>query len=210
MNKYFVDKIGIWAESDRFIQEVLIGQEYKYLFNYDTVVDLGCNIGTFSLWIYPYAKKIYAVEPNPKAYDLLVKTIADNKLDKIIPVKIAITGSDGDRFLINTDDEHKDYGSGEINDKEGVKVKGMQLNTFMAEYKIDYIDLLKVDIEKSEKELFESEGFKNVASKIGTIIGEYHNEDIKNFSSSSLSNVGFKFIDITKGNASGKFIARRL
>lgn len=210
MNKYLVNSIGIWADSDRFIQEVLIGGEYKYLFNYDTVVDLGCNIGTFSLWIYPYAKRIYAIEPNPKAINLFRKTIGDNKLDKITLVEAAITGSDGDRFLLNADDEHKQYGSGEINDKEGIKVRGMAIDTFMAENKIDYIDLLKVDIEGCEAELFSSPGFKNVQNKIGTIIGEYHTGDIKNSISSSLSAMGFKFTDITNGNASGKFIARRL
>lgn len=210
MNKYLINSIGIWADSDRFIKEVLIDGEYKFLFNYDTVVDLGCNVGTFSLWIYPYAQKIYAIEPNPKAINLFRKTIEDNKLDKITLVEAAVMGSDGNRFLKDADDEHKQYGAGLINDKEGIMVKGIQLNTFMAEYKIDYIDLLKVDIERSEKELFESEGFRNVAFKIGTIIGEYHTGDIKSSISSNLSSMGFKFTDITGGNASGKFIARRL
>ena len=210
MNKYFVNSIGIWADSDRFIKEVLINEEYKYLFRYDTVVDLGCNIGTFSLYIYPYAQKIYAIEPNPKAINLFRKTIEDNKLDKIIPVECAITGSDGERFLKNTEDEHKQYGAGEINDKEGIIVKGIQLNTFMAEYKINYIDLLKVDIERNEKELFDSEGFRNISNKIGTIIGEYHIGSIKDSITHNITNAGFRFTDITKGNSSGKFIARRL
>lgn len=205
MNKYLVGEIGIWAESDRFIKEILIGQEYKYLFNYDTVVDLGSNIGTFSFDIYPYAKRIYAVEPNPKAMNLLKKTIEENKLEKITAIECAITGSNGERFLKDVDDKHKEYGSGFINDKEGITVEGKQLNTFMAENKIDYIDLLKVDIERSEKELFESEGFRNVSNKIGTIIGEYHDQTIKDSIAQNLNNAGFRFIDLPN-----RFIARRL
>lgn len=208
MIKYFVKNIGIYADDDRFIREVLIENEYQYLFGYDTVVDLGSNIGTFSLWIYPYAKKIYAVEPNPKPIELLKKTIEDNKLDKIIPIEIAITGTNGARFLANTDDTA--YGSGLINDTVGMKIKSMQLDTFMVEYKIEYIDLLKVDIELTEKELFESAGFRNVQNKIGTIIGEYHNGIIQESIKASLVGAGFRYVDLTGANSSGKFIARRL
>lgn len=208
MNKYFVNKIGIWADDDRFIREILIEDEYKYLYDYDTVVDLGANIGTFSLWIYDRAKRIFAVEPNPKPMELLRKTIDDNKLDKIIPVEVAITGTDGYRRLKNTDDLV--YGSGEINDNEGIIVKCMALDTFMVEQKISFIDLLKVDIEGCEVELFSSPGFKNVAHKISTIVGEYHNGGIGKLIDGSLTGCGFRFIDLTAANSSGKFIAKRL
>lgn len=210
MNKYFINGIGIHGGDDRFIKEVLVNGEYKYLFNYDTVVDCGANIGTFSLWIYPYAKRIFAVEPNPNPMELLRKTIEENKLDKIIPIEKAMTGSDEERFLRDTDDEYKQYGSGLINDTTGIKVKGTAIDTFMVDNKISYIDLLKVDIEGCEVELFSSPGFKNVQNKIGTIIGEYHNGGMGDAIMGSLNGAGFKFEDITKGNSSGKFIARRL
>lgn len=208
MNKYFVKDLGIWGDSDRFIEEVLVGEEYKYLFDYDTVVDLGSNIGTFALWIYPYAKTIYAVEPNPIAMKMLEKTIEDNGLDKVTPVLVAITGSDEKRFLANTEDI--DHGSGLINDTTGIIVQGMQMDTFMVQYNIPYIDLLKVDIEQSEQELFSSAGFANASSKIGTIIGEYHNGDIQQSIAASLTGLGYNYQDLTKAGSSGKFIARKL
>ena len=210
MNKYFVNDIGIYAEDDRFIQEVLVKGEYKYLFDYDTVVDLGANVGTFSIYIYPYSKQIFSVEPNPEAYKLLKNTVEVNNLNKITTIECAITGSNGERFFKDYNDEHKQYGSGVINDTEGIKVKGMAIDTFMVENKIDYIDLLKVDIEGCELEFFESKGFQSVVNRIGTIIGEYHNGGIQNRIMGLLNGAGFKFNDITKGNSSGKFIARRL
>jgi len=200
--------MGIHADSDRFIREVLVGGEYKYLFKYDTVVDIGANIGTFSLWILPYAKRIYALEPNPVAMRLFEETIKGNHIeDRVTPLEIAITGTDGDRYLANTDGP--EYGSGLINDKEGVVVHAMALDTFMAENKIEYIDLLKVDIEGCEVELFSSPGFKNVANKIGTVLGEYHNGGMGKSIEGSLNGAGFKFEDISKANSSGKFIARK-
>jgi len=205
MFKRYIGKIGIYAESDRFIEEILINEEYKFLFNYDTVVDLGCNIGTFSLWIYPHAKKIYSVEPNPKAMKLLEQTVRDNDLDKITLCEYAITGIDGKRYLKNSDDEHKDYGSGTVNAKEGILVKGVAIDTFMVKHNIEYIDLLKVDVEGAEQEIFESDAFKSVASKIGTIIGEYHTGDIFMRIGRALSHCGFKFTDLQT-----RFIARRI
>lgn len=209
MNKYFVNGFGIWAEHDRFIQEVLVNNEYESLWRYDTVVDLGANIGTFSLWIYPFATKIFAVEPNPKPMQLLQKTIEDNNIEKIIPVEVAIAGSDGKRFMSNTEDEHKQYGSGVINDKKGITVKGQAIDTFMIKQNIDYIDLLKIDVEGSEQEIFESKGFSSVSNKIGTIIGEYHSGDTQSKISALLSGYGFNYLDLTKANSSGKFIARK-
>lgn len=205
MNKYFVGPIGIWGEDDRFIAEVLVKEEYRFLFNYDTVVDLGANIGTFSLFIYPYAKNIFAVEPNPKALFMLDRTIFDNHLSKIVTIERAIAGHDGDRFFIDADDKLKQYGSGSLSDKTGITVKGITIETLMKEWKIEYIDLLKVDIEGGEVELFESDAFRNVANKIGTIIGEYHDGERRARIARAISHSGFRYIDVDT-----HFIARRV
>lgn len=196
MNKYFVGPIGIWAEDDRFIKEVLIEKEYEYLHTYDTVIDIGANVGTFSLWIYPYANRVYSVEPNPKPMRLLEKTVADNNLTKIYTVEAAITGSDGLRLLKNTDDRLMQYGSGEINDNTGIEVKSYRLDTFIKQNNIEYVDLMKVDIEGGEVELFESEGFRNIASKIGTIIGEYHDGERRAKIIPALESSSFRYIDV--------------
>lgn len=209
MKTYSVGGLEIYADDDRFIREVLIENEYGHLlFSYDTVVDVGANIGTFSFWIYDKARRIYAVEPNPKAINLLRQTVSKNSLDKIIAIEGAITGSDGQRLLKNTDDLQ--YGAGTINDDEGISVKAMRLDTFMIKNSIDYIDLLKIDIEGCEQEVFASDGFRNVANKISTIIGEYHTGSIGQAIGASLTGCGFRFVDMTRANSSGKFIARRL
>ena len=73
----------IHCDSVRYIWEVLENQEYSILFDDYIVFDAGCNIGTFSLWIYPRASKIYAVDMEQRNIDLFNQTIKENELKSI-------------------------------------------------------------------------------------------------------------------------------
>lgn len=73
----------IHCDTTRFIYEVLENQEYKFLFDGLNVLDLGCNIGTFSLWIYPHANRIWAVDDKQENIDLFNKTIKDNEMKSV-------------------------------------------------------------------------------------------------------------------------------
>lgn len=68
----------IHCHSSRYIWEVLENEEYKFLFNDLVVVDLGCNIGTFSLWIYDRTKEIHAIDMEQQYIDDFNKSIKDN------------------------------------------------------------------------------------------------------------------------------------
>ena len=71
------------CDTTRFIWEVLENGEYSFMFDHLRVLDLGCNIGTFSLWIYPRADVIYAVDAEQRNIDLFNETIKENRMDKI-------------------------------------------------------------------------------------------------------------------------------
>lgn len=73
----------IHTDSVRYIWEVMENQEYSILFDKLVVFDAGCNIGTFSLWIYPHAKFIHAVDCEQSHIDNFNKTIRDNELKNI-------------------------------------------------------------------------------------------------------------------------------
>src|SRR6185295_15613213 len=63
-----------------------------------TIVDLGANIGVFSLWASRFfpAERIYAVEMEDSNYEQLLTNIAVNKLQStIIPIKAAIFSESG-------------------------------------------------------------------------------------------------------------------
>jgi FkbM family methyltransferase len=168
----------MFYEHKRFIDEVLIGKEYegnvKDVGLYDahdlTVLDLGCNIGTFSLYIYDKAKIIYAVDLSPNCIALLTKTIKYNNFTKIIPICKAIAG---DNKRVNVDGFDSTAGGNCIYGPEE-NADAISIETLMNDLNIDTIDLLKMDIEGTEKEIFESEAFKRVMPRIKAIIGEMH------------------------------------
>lgn len=85
----------IHCDSVRYIGEVLEGQEYSFLFKDLTVLDIGCNIGAFTLWIYPFVSRIWAVDMEQSHIDNLSKTKRDNGLDNltIIRERVGIDGT---------------------------------------------------------------------------------------------------------------------
>jgi len=193
----------------RFINEVIKKGEYRFLFHYPVVIDIGANIGTFSMFIYDFADKIYAIEPAPDNYDLLSKNVKENNLTKIKTFKEAIACNTGTREMRMSGSAGG--GGWNIVDYTGPKdeyqpTRAITLEGFMEREKIDYIDLVKIDTEGAEKEMFEDTTFP--FDKIGTIICEFHHsnysEKDRGFYKSILEGKGFTYHE-----TSNKFLARK-
>lgn len=176
----FDDKtIDICYQVERFLHEIIEEKEYDYLFNDLVVLDIGCNIGTFSWSIYNKAKMIYAFDISQECIDAVNETIRMNGLDRIQAFYLGVAGNVGVRNISKSGDPHEGgwrIGGGEDNE---ATVPTTDLETFMNENQIEYVDVMKIDIEGGEREVFESQAFKNVRSRIHTILGEYHGEQIK-------------------------------
>ena len=139
-----------------------------------TVVDLGANIGVFSLWASRFfqVEKIYAVEMEDSNYEQLLTNIAVNQLEEIIfPVQAAIfhkTGSVGIRRLAGV-------GFHMINEREKVNtVKSLSLADLLSLTGIERIDLLKVDIEGGEKYLMTPENEDIFRKRVAYVFLETH------------------------------------
>jgi FkbM family methyltransferase len=173
--------ITIFYETDRFVREVMIGKEYEYFLrdskvfhkNNLTVVDLGCNIGSFSFYIYDKSKEIYAVDLSLGCIELLKMTIEHNGLTKIHPFHQAIAGSNrvvNASSLECTDGGNTIYGN-------GAEIQAVTLHQFFIKNNIEYADIIKIDVEGAEREIFTSEDFQKVRDKVGVFIGENHSRD---------------------------------
>lgn len=184
----------MYYEIDRFINEVLIGKEYEPLLvgmnifdrNDLTVVDLGCNIGTFSMYIYDKAKVIHAVDFAPNCISLLRQTKEQNKFDKIQLHQTAISGDN--RIIHVSSLESTDGGNSIYGQQDEIPTK--TLATFMKEQGLETIDLLKMDVEGAENEILMAPDFLPLRSKIRVIIGEYHDGSIQGV----LKSLGYNYI----------------
>lgn len=142
-----------------------------------TVLDLGANIGLFSLYVHKFASTVLAVEPASDIYECLVRNIHDNELGAVItPVQAAIGGENG-QMKLYTSDVNLTMASShpiDLHNKEPEIVQKMGLFTLLNLHSIEHVDFMKLDIEGSEFELLASEEFLKAAPRIDFIMGEIH------------------------------------
>ncbi len=133
------------------------------------IVDVGASIGLTSLYLRPYAKKIYAIEPCKEVYEALVE---NTKEDDIKCFDFGIGGLTREAILYG----YYDSPASSIRKLDDItseeKIHLITLKDFMEQEDIEHIDLLKIDCEGAEYEIFALLG--NVADKIDYIIGEAH------------------------------------
>lgn len=134
-------------------RDVVLSREYDLRlpdFHPQTIVDAGANCGMASVFYantYPDAR-IIAVEPDPSNFAMLVKNT--RAYPNVTPVHAALWSSDGELQLTGGDAFEK-WG---IQTIEGSGVRAITIDTLMREHGLQSIDLLKVDIEGAEKEVF--------------------------------------------------------
>lgn len=139
----------------------------------DIVIDVGANRGFFSFWVYDQVQEIYAVEANQTAYDRLIADVSNHDLNKIKPYHLAIGGEKGKRKLYECGG---DGGHSIVTTNGQVleEVDTVTLYQFMEQEKINHVDLMKIDVECAETEIFSAPDFIKAAKRINFIIGELH------------------------------------
>lgn len=134
-----------------------------------TIVDAGAHIGMASIFFalkYPGAK-IVALEPEPSNFAALLRNTAPYK--SITPIQAALWRQDGEVTLGPSNAHPK--GAFQIVENGKQRVRAMTMDAVMRETGMEAIDLLKVDIEGAEKEVFESCQW---ISKVGVLAIELH------------------------------------
>ncbi|NII27396.1 FkbM family methyltransferase [Pseudoflavitalea sp. X16] len=138
----------------------------------NVIVDLGANIGLSVIYFknrYPQAQ-IIAVEPEKANYDLLVKNVAG--LPAVHCMNNAIWHSHKNLGVFDNGGGAYSYQVKEESKEEKAVVQSVTINDIIEIYQLRKIDLLKIDIEGSEKELF-SDNYAWL-HKVGCIVIEVH------------------------------------
>lgn len=172
----------VWLRPDS--SDVLTMREVFFDGDYDVpagdnvrvIVDAGANIGLASVYLankYPDAK-IIAIEPEKGNFDLLKKNV--KPYPQVVPVNAALWRSSG-RILLSDPGrgEHgftTSEGSHALDEGCAELVAAISMGDLMSTYGIEHIDLLKIDIEGAEKELFEAA--QGWIDKVSVIVIELH------------------------------------
>jgi FkbM family methyltransferase len=155
------------------LNEIILRSQYEWQLPRSprVIVDAGANIGLASIYYankYPNAQ-IISLEPAPSNLILLRKNMANYSNSAVVAG--ALWKHDGHVRVV--DPGTGEWGfqvAGEANN--GDIVAAFSIDTLMKTCGVEYIDLLKVDIEGAEKEVFENPS--NWIDRVGAIAVELH------------------------------------
>ncbi|MCC0727049.1 FkbM family methyltransferase [Clostridioides sp. ZZV14-6045] len=155
-------------------KQIFIDNEYELNIdvNPKVIIDAGANIGLATVYfkqIYPESLVI-AIEPEKYNFELLKYNTHEYK--KMIPLQAALWNED--TFVSVTDEGFGEWGfmTKECQDEDIDNVRSITIDKIMSEYNLHEIDILKIDIEGAEKEVFQNHEYWLPKTKL--IIIELH------------------------------------
>ena len=136
------------------IWDVFIDEQYIYLNVKDkNVLDIGAFVGDSPIYfILKGAKKVYAIEPHPDAYNEMIENIKLNNMeDKIIPINMGISYN-SDYVTINVKDIPIVISALFNSNNKGIKISAGKLSDIIEKYNIN-AQVLKMDCEGCEYDI---------------------------------------------------------
>lgn len=165
--------------------QIFYRKDYNINFPFEpkTIVDLGANIGLAAVYFksrFP-AATIISVEPDPENFAMLLENT--KAYSNIYCLNNGIWNKPA--FLEIKDPGYGKWGlmMNEVGQKNDHTVEAITVNDILMQFNMARIDILKIDIEGSEKELFEI-NFENWLPKVNMLIIELHDHMRKGCSKS--------------------------
>lgn len=167
-----------------------------------TIIDLGANEGEISIFFAKKSRcKVFAVECAKKNIEILNKNISLNEVKNIKVLRYAVSDKDDIKLAVDFKSNQTGvYDQNYLkNTKEGNEiVESITLSTLLKEQNINFVDLIKIDIENSNY-LVADCILKN-SDKIKTIMWELGYQDAEKYKKTILElDKKFKFY-IDKNN----------
>ena len=191
---------------------------YNYTFKEQEgpCIDIGANIGLISLYVSRNVPdvKILALEPGLLQRSLFGLTIAKNKLaEKILLFPYAVSNTEGLTSFVTYENAVDGAGDGLVGTgrvtsaTRSIPVETITLDKFLSRYKVNQVDVIKIDIEGAE--LLAFEGAKETLIKHRPVIYfELNQLNLKNYQHTAeqtilfLKNLGYKIYDLNKTECS--------
>jgi FkbM family methyltransferase len=139
----------------------------------DTILDLGANIGLASVFFKNYFKsdpKIYALEPHPENVAMLNKNLAEYSGYRIF--EYAVWDKKANLSIVDNNNGHCGF---EVSEDINGNVKALSVNDILLENNLSHFDIVKMDIEGSEKIVLEN-GVDKWLPKTKIVFVELHDK----------------------------------
>lgn len=169
--------------------QIMIQKDYQPLIdlalsmdiNNLNVIDLGANIGLTSIFLYEalHPNRTIAIEPDRENYLLMLENCKGYNnfqggnyavWSDDITLSLSNDFRDGRQWSLRVSDKR---------DVSGVLVTGKRLASIIEEFEIEKIDILKIDVEGAERELFlNDELFLSIVKEVKLLAVEAHSESI--------------------------------
>jgi FkbM family methyltransferase len=173
----FADIVLNQINTDRFYDQIFDGEDDL------TILDVGGNVGLFSLYAQDRAKAIYPVEPTPGHFHIL-KEFTKN-YPNIHPINVAAHNEDTTiDFYISEENSTMNSSVNKYGTK--VEVQALTLASLIKELNLDHVDFVKCDIEGSEMAALTDETVGAVKDIVDAWFIEVHatdTEDLKGLDS---------------------------
>ena len=159
----------------------------------DTVLDVGANIGLFSLYVSSVSPgiRVFAFEPHPETFNSLRRNLAENQLEGTVTAhQVAVSRGRGEVQFSGVRGLHSGHESATAAGLgEAVECVGLSEALDLAQGRP--IDLLKVDTEGAEAEIIT---YAPVAvwSRIARVVVEYHDLGKRDQVVESLEGSGYR------------------
>lgn len=157
------------------IREVFLYGAYRMQNNQEKKVeiifDIGAHLGSSAVYlscVFP-SSKIYCFEPDLNSRKLLLENLGRNNVDASV-FNLAVSNK---KKMIYFNSDIKNPAFSEISNKnKGAKIKAVSIEDIFSFLDLDFVDIIKVDIEGEEIEMLK--GLKKSSKRIGLFICETH------------------------------------
>ncbi len=157
------------------ILDIYFRKDYGDVADGSTIIDVGANIGVYAIYAATHSKgsKIFAFEPAPQEFKMLTENITINHLEhNIFAEHAAVSGKNETRILFLNGGPHNSIYEHWEN-AEPLEIDCISLANIFEKNNIERCDMLKMDCEGSEFEIFQSAP-DALFERIHAIRMEYH------------------------------------
>lgn len=158
-------------------RSVILAEEYAHqrIDNIHTIVDAGANIGLsvrYFKQLYP-AAKVWAIEPDASNRDMLQRNTAALEGITVLPY-----GLWGKSAYLQVVDEQKEGAVSlsvrEVSSAAEAHLEAITVGKLMKKHGLEQIDILKIDIESAEKQVFSAPDVADWLPRVRHLIVETH------------------------------------